>query len=495
MFNISLDVKTEQGRDLITSFSMSVNQGDCIGIIGEEGNGKSVFLKSLMLDASLYDLKINRKLSLDKLIFGYVGQELTEYEQNLSIMDFVLNEDWNRYGEFISLYQSMLPTLTEADLERTVKSLSGGERVRIQLLKLQVHQADCYLLDEPTNNLDIEGLKWFEGWLKVRKIPIFLVSHDIKTLKNTANRILHFEQLHRKSLPQLTLYEGTYDTYMNVRSRSLKHHQQQLNYQLRQQTIQEEKWQKQYQKVGHQLQNVNRADPGLQKKMKNLKVQKKRRLRDENLVHRDIETAITFQIENQVQHRKTVLQIHIECLENADRVLGTHYHYKLSTSDKVALIGNNGCGKTTLFHEIVRQSNGNVGVMHQDYRLNLDFTQSAISNCTCSLDKEELTKVRAALGGLNFTTDEMECPVALLSGGQKAKISFLKILLKEPVVLLLDEPTRNLSPLSVSVIYDMLKRYQGAILCITHDRQLIECVFEDVLDMTKTGFKNISVTE
>lgn len=495
MFNISLDVKTKQGRDLITSFSMSVNQGDCIGIIGEEGNGKSVFLKSLILDESLADLKINRKLSLDKLIFGYVGQELTETEQNQSIIDFVLDEDWNRYGEFISLYHSMLATLTEKDLERTMQSLSGGEQVRIQLLKLQIQQADCYLLDEPTNNLDLEGLKWFEAWLKTQTIPIFLVSHDIKTLKKTANRILHFEQLNRKSLPQLTLYEGTYDTYINIRSRSLKHHQQQLNYQLRQQAIQEEKWQKQYQKVKHQLQHVNRADPGLQKKMKNLKAQKKRRLRGENLVHRDVETAITFQISNQVQHRKTVLQIHIECLENADRVLGTHYHYMLGTSDKVALIGRNGCGKTTLFREIVRQTNGNAGVMHQDYHLNLEFDQSAISNCTYSLDKEEITKIRAALGGLNFTTDEMECPVALLSGGQKAKISLLKILLKEPEVLLLDEPTRNLSPISVPVIYDMLQRYQGTILCITHDRQLIECVFEDVLEMTKTGFKNVSVMD
>ncbi|NBA69772.1 ABC transporter ATP-binding protein, partial [Salmonella enterica subsp. arizonae serovar 41:z4,z23:-] len=124
---------------------------------------------------------------------------------------------------------------------------------------------------------DIEGLIWFEHWMEMQTKPVIFVSHDLNTLKHGANRILHFEQLHRKSISKLTLFEGSYDAYIENRERARAHHNQQVRFQKRFEAKQEATWQKQYQKVGHQLRNVNRADPGLQKKMKNLKAQKKRR--------------------------------------------------------------------------------------------------------------------------------------------------------------------------------------------------------------------------
>ncbi|UPU39076.1 ATP-binding cassette domain-containing protein [Erysipelothrix rhusiopathiae] len=185
---------------------------------------------------------------------------------------------------------------------------------------------------------------------------------------------------------------------------------------------------------------------------------------------------------------KVVLTFDINQLFIKGRVIGTDYRYTLMSGEKVALVGPNGCGKTTLFNEIVQSLTGNVGVMHQDYHRNLDVKKNAIENCIDSSDKEARTAVRYALGGLNFTSDEMEIPVEFLSGGQKAKISLLKILRTKPDVLLLDEPTRNLSPFSLVAIYEMLEDYKGAVLCITHDRQLIDHVFEDVLEMTPKGF-------
>lgn len=489
MFNISLDVKTKQGRDLITSFSMSVNRGDRIGVVGEEGNGKSVFLKSLVNCPEMRNLKVSRALHPESIVFGYLGQELSSEERSQTILEFVLEGSWDRFGDFVPLFLSMAPMLTERDYDRCMTSLSGGECVRIQLLKLQLLAVDCYVLDEPTNNLDMNGLIWFEAWMDAQTIPIIFVSHDLETLRHSANRILHFEQLHRKSISKLTLFEGSYDEYIQSRDRSLSHHNQQVRFQKRFHAKQEAKWQKQYQKVGHQLQNVNRADPGLQKKMKNLKAQKNQRLKQETLIHRDQEVAIKIESVHQTTGPlKVVLTFDINQLFIKGRVIGTDYRYTLMSGKKVALVGPNGCGKTTLFNEIVQSLTGNVGVMHQDYHRNLDVKKNAIENCIDSSDKEARTAVRYALGGLNFTSDEMEIPVEFLSGGQKAKISLLKILRTKPDVLLLDEPTRNLSPFSLVAIYEMLEDYKGAVLCITHDRQLIDHVFEDVLEMTPKGF-------
>ncbi|CAH2763009.1 ATP-binding cassette domain-containing protein [Erysipelothrix amsterdamensis] len=489
MFNISLDVKTKQGRDLIASFSMSVNRGDRIGVVGEEGNGKSVFLKSLVNRPEISNLKVSRDLHPESIVFGYLGQELSVAERSQTILEFVLEDSWERFGDFVPLFLSMVPMLTEHDYDRSMASLSGGECVRIQLLKLQMQAVDCYVLDEPTNNLDMDGLIWFEAWMDVQTAPIIFVSHDLETLRHSANRVLHFEQLHRKSISKLTLFEGSYDEYIQSRNRSLSHHNQQVRFQKRFQAKQEAKWQKQYQKVGHQLQNVNRADPGLQKKMKNLKVQKAQRLKQESLIHRDQEVAIKIEKLPQTNvSSKVVFAFDIDRLFMNGSIIGNNYKYTLTSGEKIAIVGPNGCGKTTLFNEIVQSITGNVGIMHQDYHRNLDVKKNAIENCLDSCDKDAITKVRYALGGLNFTSDEMETPVEFLSGGQKAKISLLKVLRTKPDALLLDEPTRNLSPFSLMAIYEMLEDYKGAVWCITHDRQLIHHVFEDVLEMTPDGF-------
>lgn len=487
MFNISLDVKTDQGRDLITSFSMSVNKGDRVGVIGEEGNGKSVFLKSLVNRPEIQKLRIHRSLHPESIVFGYLGQELEPQERALTLLEFVLGSAWDRFGEFVPLFLTMVPTLDENDYNRTMDSLSGGECVRIQLLKLQMQDVDCYVLDEPTNNLDIEGLIWFEHWMEMQTKPVIFVSHDLNTLKHGANRILHFEQLHRKSISKLTLFEGSYDAYIENRERARAHHNQQVRFQKRFEAKQEATWQKQYQKVGHQLRNVNRADPGLQKKMKNLKAQKKRRSKQVTLEHQDQEEAIRMEFGKQKPVQSNiVLSIDIPFLETDWGVRGRNYYYRLHAGEKVALVGLNGSGKTTLFHRMIQGLEGNVGVMHQDYHQNLDVRKNAIENCM-RLGEAEM-EVRIELGRLNFTSDEMELPIIHLSGGQKAKLSLLKILRTKPDVLLLDEPTRNLSPFSLKVIYEMLADYHGAIWCITHDRQLIQHVFKDVLEMTPNGF-------
>lgn len=176
-----------------------------------------------------------------------------------------------------------------------------------------------------------------------------------------------------------------------------------------------------------------------------------------------------------------------------ETVLAHNLQLTVYSRDRIAIVGRNGIGKTTLLHEIVKSFDTHeVGVMHQSYELNLDYNLTPIENCVVEGSRDERGSITNHLGSLKFTEIEMNTPMHLLSGGQKAKVSLLKLVLKNPKVIILDEPTRNLSPLSVGVIYNLLNEYQGAIISVTHDRTLIQEVFEDIYYFDASGLSIIS---
>ncbi|WP_331835811.1 ATP-binding cassette domain-containing protein [Erysipelothrix piscisicarius] len=175
------------------------------------------------------------------------------------------------------------------------------------------------------------------------------------------------------------------------------------------------------------------------------------------------------------------------------RILACDLDLVVYSRDRIAIVGSNGVGKTTLLHEIIKEIDAeDVGVMHQSYDLNLDYDLSPIENCVLEGSRDERGLITNHLGSLKFTEDEMNTPMERLSGGQKAKVSLLKLVLKNPKIIILDEPTRNLSPLSVGVIYHLLNNYQGAIISVTHDRALIQEVMDDVYSFDASGLKKIS---
>lgn len=157
------------------------------------------------------------------------------------------------------------------------------------------------------------------------------------------------------------------------------------------------------------------------------------------------------------------------------------------STDRIAIVGRNGVGKTTLIHKLIHALEGEVGVMHQSYEKNICFDLTPIENCVQQGTREERGLITNHLGSLKFTETEMNTPMHLLSGGQKAKVSLLKLVLQNPKVLILDEPTRNLSPMSVAAVYELLNQFEGAIIAVTHDRMLLEAVFETIYELTETG--------
>ncbi|QIK69505.1 ABC-F family ATP-binding cassette domain-containing protein [Erysipelothrix sp. HDW6C] len=495
MLNITVGVKSPQGRELVAPFSLSINTKDKIAVIGEEGNGKSLFFKSLIHDSSLNDLVVDLTLSHTKTVFGYLSQDISKESLNISALDFMIEEDWDRYQYLNENLERILPHLTDADLDRPVSSFSGGERVKLQIIRLMMQRVDCYVLDEPTNDLDLPTIIWFEDWLLALDKPVLFISHDVRLISNVANRIVHFEQTHRKTRSRITVFEGDYATYVATRNSHINQHNQNVDNLANQKAKQMDRWRQLYSKVEHKLSTNTRQNPAkgrlLKKKMKAVKSMEKRFDREVIDDKIDVEDAISLRFEpNKGVHRKRVKTIDVDSLDIAGKHLGDNYFLDIYSTDKVAIIGRNGIGKSTLINRVFAEHGA---IMYQDYRRNLDYDANPIDNCVRTGDREERGLITNHLGSLKFTETEMNTPMRYLSGGQKAKISLLKLVLLKPDVIVLDEPSRNLSPLSVSEIYTMLQNYQGAIVCITHDRSLIDAVFNQVLEFTEEGFKKMPV--
>lgn len=208
------------------------------------------------------------------------------------------------------------------------------------------------------------------------------------------------------------------------------------------------------------------------------------------------ETAIYFELgtkDSQIPAGKTVLDYSLDQLTSPDgsRVLAEHIFLRIRGSEKICIIGKNGAGKTTLLKKVAKdlleRSDIRAEYMPQNYEEQLDLSLTPVEFLSKTGDKEEMTKIRTYLGALKYTADEMDHPIRELSGGQKAKVLLLKMSLSNANVLILDEPTRNFSPLSGPVIRQMLAAFPGAIISISHDRKYIGEVCEKVYRLETHG--------
>ena len=256
-----------------------------------------------------------------------------------------------------------------------------------------------------------------------------------------------------------------------------------------------------YDRVNHELNAISRQNPHggrvLKKKMKSVKSYEKR-IDDMDIKEvPKVEEKIYFKFHNDddIHSKKVILDFKLDILKTGNKVLSKDICLKVVGKEKVCIIGENGCGKTTLIKQIYNNLSSNntikVGYMPQNYDEKLDVNISPIEYLKNEYTKEEETLARTYMGSMNFTKEEMENKICTLSGGQKAKLFLVNLIVKKCNVLILDEPTRNLSPLSTSVIYDMLRKFNGAIISISHDRKFITNVCDSVYYMTKDGLKLI----
>ena len=490
--NLSIKI---QDRYLVKNLSLTLNKGDKLAIIGEEGNGKSTLLKGILGICKYAEVTGN--INLKGNTIGYLAQSMSENELSKKTHDFLFKDDNDYYEKTNNLYKYLeLLNLSDKILEQKIGTLSGGEKVKIGLLKLLINEYDILFLDEPTNDLDLDSLEWLEKFINNIDKPIMYVSHDETLLANTANMILHLEQIMKKTDCRNTLLKIDYDTYVTQRLKKIDKQTQIANFEKRTFNKQQEKLRKIMQKVEHQQNTISRKDPHgaqvLKKKMHTLKSQEKRL--DETKITEipDVEENINFFFEDvSIPKTKNIISLDIPKLTIQDKLLSENIKLDIIGNTHLCIIGQNGVGKSTLikliYEKLKNREDIKVGYMPQTYDdifANYDY---ALSFLCPSGNKDDITKARMYLGNMKFTRDEMTSKIKDLSNGTKAKLFLIKMVLEKYNVLILDEPTRNVSPLSNPVIRKVLKEFKGTIISISHDRKYIAEVIDNLYILTPKG--------
>lgn len=485
---------------LIKNLSFSLNKGDKLAIIGEEGNGKSTLLK-IIADSCDY-AEVTGHIDLKNNKVGYLKQFFDDRELLLKVRDYLFNSEEYYYEKIKDFYKYLKELkIDENIIDLQICNLSGGEKVKISILKLLLDDNDILLLDEPSNDLDIDTLHWLEDFINSIDKPIIYISHDETLLSRTTNMILHLELIKHKQECKHTVIKETYDNYINMRLNKIVKQTQIARFEQKEYDKKMQKLNQIKQKVEYQLNTITRSDPHgaklLKKKMKSIKSQEKRITNQDLTQVPNYEESINLFFENlEIPSRKEIINISIPNLMIGNKVLAKNINFKVCGNKHIVIIGKNGIGKTTfikyIYKSLKTREDIKIGYMPQFYDdIFLKYNKPLDYLCP-DQDKDTVAKIRSYLGNLNITSEEMLQEIKYLSGGTKAKIFLLKLVIDKCNVLLLDEPTRNLSPLSNPVIRKILSNFNGTIISISHDRKYIREVCDIVYELTECGLKEIT---
>lgn len=549
-------------RTILENFSFVLNQGDKAVIIGEEGNGKSTLLKWIVNPESIEDYaEAEGSCTYRGERLGYLPQELPTPDKEKTIYEYFCEEPlfWEQTPKTLGRLAGELRLPSDCFYsEQPMGTLSGGEKVKVQMARLLLGEPTILLLDEPSNDIDIKTLEWLEQMIAAIPQAVLYISHDETLIERTANVIIHIEQIRRKTISRCSVARMSYEEYITHRNARLQNQEQQALTEKRQEKIRQEKFQRMQQQVEHSLRGVSRQEPHvgqlLKKKMKAVKSMEKRYEREGaertqmpetedaifikfgedisvpagktvlNLTINQLRTSVRktepdMQVghpDSSIQKTKTdvsakqqsrtagktelhafMKQQQIETASSEDgRILAENIQLQVRGSEKICIVGNNGAGKTTLIRRIAKELLARTDIraayMPQNYEelLNMDITP--VEYLSVTGDQEEQTRIRTYLGSMKYTHEEMSRPIRELSGGQKAKVFLLQLSMSGAEVLILDEPTRNFSPLSNPVIREVLSAYGGAILSISHDRKYIKEVCEKVYELNPQGLEDVT---
>lgn len=498
----NLTITTQKDlRNIIEDFNITINKGDKICLIGEEGNGKSTLLKWIY-DENLIDdyaeYKGEKSIVNEKL--AYLPQELNKIEKEETIYNYYSQEDLFFDATAKELNKIATDLLLPTDFfysDKKLSEVSGGELIKIELARILISRASVLLLDEPSNDLDLDTLKFLEDFINNFDGAVLFISHDEVLIENTANRIIHLELLNRKTKNIHTISSLPYIEYIKQRDYLFNKQIQLAHSDKREFDAKMERYRRVYDKVNHELNTITRQDPqaarNLKDKMHTVKAMGKRFEKEKEQLNKmpSREEAIFLRFDENIfiPNDKKILDFHLDELKALDgRLLSRNINLEIFGPKKICIVGKNGIGKSTLLKEIYKElkhnNDLNIFYMSQDYLMEIDEDITPIEYLAPSGHKDDITLARSYLGAMRYTSDEMEHKIKHLSGGQKGKLFILKMNLEKANVLLLDEPTRNFSPLSNPVIRSVLKDYKGLIIAISHDRKFIE-IFDIVYELNE----------
>ena len=492
-------------RDLVSDLSMTIQDGEKVAIIGEEGNGKSTLLKTLM-GKRLADFTIRGEIQSDLQSLAYIPQHLPEELKKKSLQDYFFLESSDLdYSLLYRLAEDLHFDSDRFSSDQEIGSLSGGEALKIQLIHELAKPFEILFLDEPSNDLDFETIDWLKGQIQKLRQTVIFISHDEDFLSQTADTIIHLRLVkHRKEAESLVEHLD-YDRYSEQRRANLARQSQQAANDQRSYDKTMEKHRRVKQNVETALRNTKNDVAGrlLAKKMKNVLSQEKRfEKAAKSMTQKPLEEEqiqLFFSDIEPLATSKVLVRLENETLSIGERILAQGLQLTVRGQEKIGIIGSNGVGKSTLLAKLYQLLSGkreiSLGFMPQDYQETLQLDLSPVEFLSQTGHKEEIQKIQSHLASLNFSYPEMHHQIHSLSGGQQGKLLLLNLVLRKPNFLLLDEPTRNFSPTSQPEIRKLFANYSGGLVTVSHDRRFLKEVCTTIYSLTEHDLEVVDLQD
>ena len=492
-------------RNLVSDLTMVIREGEKVAIIGEEGNGKSTLLQTLMGKQPL-DFTISGRIHSDFGSYSYIPQSLPADLKTLSLHDYFFsgqdNLDYSRIYRFAEELQFDSDRFAS---NQEIGSLSGGEALKIQLIHELAKPFEILFLDEPSNDLDLETVDWLKGQIQKTRQTVIFISHDEDFLSQTADTIVHLRLVKHRKEAETLVEHLDYDLYSEQRKANFARQSQQAANDQRAYDKTMEKHRRVKQNVENALRNTKNDVAGrlLAKKMKNVLSQEKRYEKAaQSMTQKPLEEEqiqLFFSDIEPLAASKVLIRLEKENLSIGERVLAQELQLTVRGQEKIGIIGPNGVGKSTLLaklHQLLSDKREiSLGFMPQDYQETLQLDLSPVEFLSQTGHKEEIQKIQSHLASLNFSYPEMHHQIHSLSGGQQGKLLLLNLVLRKPNFLLLDEPTRNFSPTSQPEIRKLFATYPGGLITVSHDRRFLKEVCTNIYRLTEHGLEIVDLQD
>ncbi len=502
---------------LFDNVNVTFNQGERYGLTGPNGAGKSTFMKIVTGDQEPMSGRVHkpRKVGIlrqdhyrfeaerviDVVLMGNapLWEAMFEKEELLKKGDALTDEDGMRLGELegsIAEEDGYTAESSAAELleglgiaeryhEGKMSSLTGGDKVRVLLAQALFGQPEALLLDEPTNALDIASIRWLEGFLKDYRGVLVVISHDRHFLNEVCDRIADIDY------ETIIVYPGNYDDMVHQKAEARG--SLELVNSAKKKKIQDLQEFVQRFRAGSRASQVKSREKSLERE--------KQALAD--LKRSNIERPwLRFEMKRPSGKQALVVQGLSKRFD--DKVICENLNFGLFRGDKVAVVGSNGIGKTSLLRLLMGELKPDagsaewgyethVGYMPQDHHEQIEKSDVTAHKWLWGWNQEaDEEQIRAMFGRLLFKKEEPFKPTSVLSGGETVRLLLARLMLLKPNVLVLDEPTNHLDLEAIRSLTDALVAYEGACVFVTHDRQMVSTVADRILELSEDGVRELT---